>query len=427
MKTTSNINERKKRKFRFALARLALLPLLLFRPAAGQTTYTVTDLGTLGGTFSASDNVNQRGAMAGISTFLGDTVLRGWLWNEGSLIDLGSLPAGPNNLATNVNNRLQITGVSDGAATTVDSNATCWNANDSKVPDALDGHAYVWSGGMITDLGTLGGKSSRGSWINNHGQIAGVSQIPAIDPNGFIACGGSPGSQIVRAFLYEKGGMKDIGTLGGYDSYGNAINDLGQVGGGADVTKTINPATGYPTHHPFLWTNGVMTDLGTLGGAFGFAEQVTNQGNVVGLTSLVGEQHVHAFLWKNGVMTDLGVLPGDTDSDAWSMNGAGQVVGASWTSSTVRAFILNNGLMSDLNTLISPNSGYQLAFAYWINDAGEIAAQAVVESTGETHAVLLTPSNNGVRGNPGGVGLTPPLRAQLKRRIGWARMKLLNE
>ncbi len=146
---------------------------------------------------------------------------------------------------------------------------------------------------------------------------------------------------------------------------------------------------------------------------------------MVGLSSLAGEQHVHAFVWQNGVMTDLGVLAGDTDSDALSMNGSGQVVGFSATSSTIRAFILNNGVMSDLNTLISPNSGYQLEIGFWINDAGQIAAQALVQSTGETHAILLTPSNNSVRGNPGGAPLTPSLRAQLKKRVGWARMKFL--
>lgn len=48
----------------------------------------------------------------------------------------------------------------------------------------------------------------------------------------------------MRAFLHESGKMKDIGTLGGYDAFGNAINDLGQVGGGADVTKTVNASTG---------------------------------------------------------------------------------------------------------------------------------------------------------------------------------------
>jgi probable HAF family extracellular repeat protein len=386
---------------------------------AHPASYTITDLGTLGGSFSAAGSVNNRGAASGITTLRGDTVIRGFLWTGGSLIDLGALPAGPNNVGQNVNEKLQITGAADGAASRADSNATCWTASSH------DSHTYIWQSGVLTDLGTLGGNSSKGSVINDSGQIAGLSQIQAVDPNGFVACGGSPGSQMVHAFLFENGKMKDIGTLGGYDSAANAINDRGQVGGGSDVSTAIDPTTGYPRHHPYLWTNGVMRDLGTLGGQFGFDEQVTNDGSVVGFTTLAGEQHAHAFLWQNGVMSDLGVLPGDTDSDANYMNGLGQVIGFSATSSAVRAFIWQNGAMTDLNTLISPSSGFQLAIAYTINNAGQISAQAVVERTGETHAVILTPSNNSIRGKAGGAPLTPSLRKYLHWRYGFSRLKFI--
>jgi len=416
MKTTTTSNQYEKQKFGWVRASFVVLPLLLLQNAVGQTSYTITDLGTLGGTLSEADTVNQRGAVAGISTLAGDSVIRGWVWTGGNLIDVGSLSGGPNTIAQNVNDLAQVTGVSDGATTLADSNAACWNPTDfGTFSDPLDGHAFLWTAGTIKDLGTLGGKSSKGNRINNRGQIAGMSQINASDPNGFVVCGGSPGSQIVHAFLYEKGKMTDIGTLGGYDCVANPINDLGQISGGCDVTRTINPATGYPIHHPFLWTNGVMQDLGSLGGALGYGEVVSNQGAVVGLTTLAGEQHVHGFLWQNGVMTDLGVFPGDTDSDAAGINSSGQIVGGSFTNSTTRGVLWQNGTPIDLNSLIDPNSGCQIAWTYWINDAGEIAGQAVVESTGETHAVLLTPNNNGIRGNSRSVPLTDSLRKLIFR------------
>ena len=147
------------------------------------TSYTVTDLGTLGGAFSTNDDVDNSGAAAGTSTLAGDAVIRGFLWSRGSLINIGALPDGPNNYAQNVNERMQIVGAADGAATKADASAICFTAS------SLDSHAYLWQSGIMTDLGTLGGKSSRASWINNHGQISGASQINAVDPNGFF-CGG---------------------------------------------------------------------------------------------------------------------------------------------------------------------------------------------------------------------------------------------
>jgi probable HAF family extracellular repeat protein len=104
---------------------------------------------------------------------------------------------------------------------------------------------------------------------------------------------------------------------------------------------------------------------------------------------------------------------------------SGQVVGFSATSSSMRAFLWQNGVMTDLNTLIDPTSGYQLIIAQWLTDTGKIAALALVESTGELHAVLLTPNRSGIRGNSGGAPLTPTLRSFLKRKFGSARMKFL--
>lgn len=391
--------------------------------ASGQTSYTITDLGTLGGTISSANVVNNRGVAVGLSTIFGDMVYRGFVSNNGVLTDLGALPSGPDSLGNDVNDRLQVVGEADASTSRSDSNATCWGDNPLT---RLVTHAVVWQGGAITDIGTLGGAQSVASHINSRGQISGASQIAAPDPNGFVACGGKPGAQIVRAFIYEGGRMRDIGTLGGYDAFGNPINDRGQISGGADVTTSVNPATGYPPHHPFLWTNGVMSDLGTLGGGFGFGEAINNYGVVVGMTTLAGEQHAHAFRWKNGVMSDLGVLNGDTDSAAGGINDAEVIVGVSFTSSTSRGFIVRSGVMTDLNTLISPAAGYTVAVANSVNDRGQISAQAVVKRTGDLHAIILTPMNNGIRGIGDTAPLGKKLRAYLLNKYGFARLKVLN-
>ncbi len=51
-----------------------------------------------------------------------------------------------------------------------------------------------------------------------------------------------------------------------------------------------------------------VTDLGTLGGTFGFAEGINNKGLVDGVATLPGDNNQHVFLWQNGVITDVGTL-----------------------------------------------------------------------------------------------------------------------
>jgi len=151
-----------------------------------------------------------------------------------------------------------------------------------------------------------------------------------------------------------------------------------------------------------------MTDLGTFGGVNSFPVWINDAGEIVGEADLVGSAvtHLHhAFLWKNGVMTDLGTL-GST-SHAEAVNSRGQVVGRSRLGdpSTIlqHAFLWEEGgPMLDLNTLIPAGSDLQLIDAYNVNDRGEILVDAIplgtppVETGQLGHLALLVPCDPSV-------------------------------
>ena len=232
--------------------------------------------------------------------------------------------------------------------------------------------AFLWENGVMQNLGTFGGRSSAAYGINNAGQVVGGAEIvDNSDPQDPY--------YYAHAFLWQNGAMQDLGTLGGKLSYAYGINDAGQVVGQAEY---INDAG-----HAFLWQNGPMQDLGTLGGTSSLAYAINNAGQVVGSASLLNGD-THAFLWKNSAMQDLGTL-GGVRSNAYDINEAGQVVGTSYLANWMeRAFLWENGQMKDLNTLIPADSGWVLRQAHAISKRGQIVGYGVFN--GQAHAYLLT-------------------------------------
>ena len=95
--------------------------------------------------------------------------------------------------------------------------------------------------------------------------------------------------------------MHDLGTLAdGTDSVAFYVNDLGQVNGISFTNNVVNPVTGVPTTDPFVWENGKMIDLGTLGGAYAIGNYFNEKGQVAGMSDLAGDLNAHPFLWTKG-------------------------------------------------------------------------------------------------------------------------------
>jgi probable HAF family extracellular repeat protein len=234
----------------------------------------------------------------------------------------------------------------------------------------------------MQDLGTLGGPDALPLFMNNRGQIAGMSYT------GFTA-NPATGQPTLDPFLWQNGHMQDLGSLGGTLGFANDMNSSGAVAGQSDLA-------GDQTSHPFLWDGHTLQDLGTLGGANGGANWVNDGQEVAGSADLPGSQVHHAFLWKHGAMTDLGTLNGDPCSLGDAMNNRGQVVGSS-TSCQVRltAFLWDHGVIADLNSLVAP-SDLHIVEAHAITDRGEIVGGATLPD-GTEHVVVLLPTDEAGR------------------------------
>ncbi|WP_195912195.1 DUF3466 family protein, partial [Candidatus Contendibacter odensensis] len=139
-----------------------------------------------------------------------------------------------------------------------------------------------------------------------------------------------------HAFLYDNGGMIDLGTLGGTYSWAYGINDSGQIVGGSDTT-------GNNSRHAFLYDNGLMSDIGTLGGTESFANDINNSGQIVGRSNIANRNH--GFLYADGQMVDLNSLfptgSGWTLTEAKAINNAGQIIGYGEINGQDHAFLMS--------------------------------------------------------------------------------------
>jgi probable HAF family extracellular repeat protein len=354
----------------------------------------VTDLGTLpGGASSATSWISANGLVAGTSQNGETDPLnpgfpedRAVIWRNGKIIDLGTLPEGGYESGSQaVNSGGQVVGwalntVYDPYSLFLWSNL--YNNYNPVTP--YQSRAFLWQSGVMRDLGTLGtGTNAYGMAINEQGQVIGISYTNSTPNQITTPCSTAP-IPTQDPFLWESGRMIDLGTLGGTCGFPSWINSYGQVVGNSDVAGDL-------AQHAFVWTRSKgMQDLGTLGGSNSETSMINDSGLIVGGAFLEGDNQYDAVLW-DGKMHDLGALNGSNCAYAFSVNAQVQVVGNSGAGCSPSAFLWENGgPMVDLSTLISPNPEFPTLNVITINDAGEIAGIGI-DASGNVHTVLLVP------------------------------------
>jgi probable HAF family extracellular repeat protein len=343
--------------------------------AQGHTRYKFIDLGTFGGPASYMNNgadgiLNNRGTAVGSADTSTPDPYPAFCYNPDCFVShafqtrngvLTDLGALPG-------------GASSSAFWITPNGLILGNSENGQIDPLVTGlpetHAVLWRNGRIVDLGTLdGGYNSLATAVNSRGQAVGFFTNTVPDPFSFF---GSFYPYQVRAFIWQNGAMQDLGTLGGPDATANFVNERGQIAGQSYTNSTPNPGTGLPTADPFLWQNSRMLDLGSLGGTSGIPTGMNNRGQVIGESNVAGDAYAHAFLWTGpGPMQDLGTLGGNSAFVNW-INEAGDIAGKADlpgpTPQNHDAALWRNGVITDLGTL----PGDACANAYQVNSRGQV-------------------------------------------------------
>jgi probable HAF family extracellular repeat protein len=227
--------------------------------------------------------------------------------------------------------------------------------------DGVTQHAFRFSEGAMTDLGTLGGAASIAYGVNNLGRVVGRSEWSG----GYW-----------HGFSYASGPMTDLGVYSGYYSVAYGINDSGTIVGSVWTTGNRD--------HAAFCIGGHWTDLGTFGGNYSGAAAINASGTIVGWSDL--SFGTHAFSYREGVMTDLGTFGGSV-SYAMDINDSGIVVGYGSTPDDhyYQAFCYSGGVMRCIGTL---GGAYSSAAA--VNSAGDIVGETDIDANGDYHAFLYS-------------------------------------
>jgi probable HAF family extracellular repeat protein len=379
----------------------------------------------LTGNFTAARAINDNGQIIGDTWSNSDyPVHHGGIWQNGSITDVGTLGGSPTywanySYAFGINSKGEVVGESS-VAPASGSLDNWWNT-----------HAFLYSGGRLTDLGTLGGYYCRAVAVNSSTQVVGYGPVSSNDQT--------------HAISWQNGAMTDLGTYpGGTYSQATGLNDAAQIVGFA--TKPRSDLFGSPPPRATLWQNGQMVDLGTLGGPGSYATAINNDGTIIGSAETAelraSEQYYFGYYYDyynyfgygwyfgyssgngNGGLNSGGggvgggnangnggggaggsspSAPPPPGGNSGASAGAGTGFGGGGSGRAARtraagdersyhvahAFVYADATMFDLNKLLPTGSGWELTQTTAINAQGQIVGVGTFQ--GQLHGFLLNP------------------------------------
>lgn len=289
------------------------------------------------------------------------------------------------------------------------------------VGSGIDG-IRLWRGGAVMRVPAVGAGYSDGLGINKHDDLAGTSAIGTggvafawigravhnigaaapdfassfarrINDSGWVvgALYEGVGGIESRGFIYRNGDIRLLPTLGGNNGSALGVSNRGHVTGLAGLRSTPPNTNG---GHAYLFHDGKIRDLGVLpGDDFSVGLDVNDLGQVVGSSASLRTQGNRGFVYAHGKMVDVGTL-GGTTTDALAINNAGVVVGRSYLrndETAQRGFIYARGRLVDLNRLVVPTDGWVIMHAEDINDGFQVLAYACRNGIQECRTVRLDP------------------------------------
>jgi probable HAF family extracellular repeat protein len=352
----------------------------------GAEAFTVYNLGTLGGTVSSGNAINNLGWVLGNANLAGDQVTRATVWIDGMQFDLGTLGGANSVVGWPVHNdRGVISGFSETAA--LDPLGEAWSCSAFFPPPATQhiclGFRYFQ--GVMTALPTLGGTNGYAAGVNQLGDVVGWAENTVHDSTCV-----PPQVLQFEAVLWRSGGaVQELPPYpGDQDGAATAINSGGDAVG---ISGTCDNAVGAATaRHALIWHDGIPRKIDTFGGhGWNTPTDINSHGQVVGFADIADDESGGVlspyplplgFIWSESTGTvEIAPLPGDTYAIAYAINDEGVVVGQSFGGPEgSRAFIWFAGKSYDLNALLPAGSPLYLVYAEGINDRNEITGQGCV-------------------------------------------------